>query len=229
MWKLKWQQPLWNLQGKCKRNIKSSIWDDRANASEAEVTFPQILMLLKKNKKNKNLNHLLRMCSFQLDKKSSLIKSNSKEVLIGILILRIKFKIRKMCLSPILKQPQVVIRFLWFHALTLMPGSVLDNLFGTEQNSVSWMISQYVVKTRGLLLKFHSNFTEMSVTETPPPQQSFSWGFSPCPLQDSQGQTHALFSLQSLLLPGFSASSAFPWDSTILLPSCPCNLTTFPH
>lgn len=107
------------------------------------------------------------MCSFQLDKKSSLIKSNSKEVLIGILILRIKFKIRKMCLSPILKQPQVVIRFLWFHALTLMPGSVLDNLFGTEQNSVSWMISRYVVKTRGLLFKFHSKFTEMSVTEPP--------------------------------------------------------------
>lgn len=60
-----------------------------------------------------------------------------------------------------------------------------------------------------------------------PPEVSFSLGFSPCPLQDSQGQTHASFSLQSpasvwVFPPSMSSLEIQPFPA--LTPMQPHNL-----
>lgn len=61
-----------------------------------------------------------------------------------------------------------------------------------------------------------------------PLEVSFSLGFSPCPLQDSQGQSHDRFLCSHLLLPGFFAINVFPWDSAIPCPHAHTASQPFP-
>lgn len=150
-------------------------------------------------------------------------KSNSKRVLIGILILKIKLKIRKICLYLILKQLQVVIRRLWFHALTLKLGNILDDLLEAEQNSLNLMISRDIVEICGLVFKFHSKFIEMSLSQEP----LFPWGslLTLCRIS-AVNLVCSFFSSVTCLCQEFSHQ----WDSAILwhhLASCSWNHESF--
>lgn len=104
-------------------------------------------------------------------------------------------------------------------------GSVSDNLFGTEQNSFSWMIPQYVVKTRSLLFKSHGNFIEMSVRESP--RSLFFLGILSLPSAGLPGSNSCIvFSAVTCFCQGFSPSmsSLEIWPFPDLMPTQPHNL-----